>query len=154
MFNRKTWISGEKLAQNYMAERGYKIVYTNFSCVGVELDIVAVLSKRVQKKALKGELQEKLKAESDRQKRSTIKSAYKNAEKNLEDMLVITEVKAKNGEKFGRGYDAVGIAKQKHIIRGAKYLLGQKEFCKMQVRFDVASVDDGKITYFEDAFCM
>ena len=45
MFNERTWKEGEKITQEYMKKNGYKIVYTNFSCVGVELDIVAILAK-------------------------------------------------------------------------------------------------------------
>ena len=53
MFNDVTWKEGERLTQEYMKKEGYKIVYTNYSCIGVELDIVAVWSKKNQIKEIK-----------------------------------------------------------------------------------------------------
>ena len=53
MFNELTWRESELKVQDYMKNKGFKIVETNFSCVGVELDIVALLSKSVQKKQMK-----------------------------------------------------------------------------------------------------
>ena len=63
MFNRLTWKEGEALAARYMKKAGYKIVYTNFSCVHVELDIVAILSKSAQKSKMKKEYLQKLEQE-------------------------------------------------------------------------------------------
>ena len=39
MFNKITWKDGEKLTYDYMKKKGYKMVYTNFSCPVAELDI-------------------------------------------------------------------------------------------------------------------
>ena len=52
MYNEETWKIGEALAQQYMKKNGYKIVYTNLSERGFELDIVAILSKKAQFKKL------------------------------------------------------------------------------------------------------
>ena len=53
MFNDDTWKYGEQLAQEYMKKAGYKIIYTNFAERGFELDIVAILPKKIQLKNLK-----------------------------------------------------------------------------------------------------
>ena len=71
MFNENTWKDGEAIAQRYMRKLGYKILYTNFSCVGVELDIVAILPKKVQCKKLKDGLKNKIKENKNR--KNTIK---------------------------------------------------------------------------------
>ena len=60
MFNDDTWKIGEQMAQEYMKKVGYKIVYTNFADRGFELDIVAILSKKMQFKKLKNETKEKV----------------------------------------------------------------------------------------------
>ena len=44
-----------------MKENGYEVVYTNYRCLGVEVDIVAILRAKIQVKKLKTELKEKLK---------------------------------------------------------------------------------------------
>ena len=60
MFKSTTCLEGEKKVQDYMKKRGYKIIYTNFSCVGVELDIVSILSKKIQARLLKQEYKKKM----------------------------------------------------------------------------------------------
>ena len=60
MFNDLTWRESERKVQEYMKNCGYKVLMTNFSCVGVELDIIATLSKSVQKKQMKKETQKRM----------------------------------------------------------------------------------------------
>ena len=72
--------------------------------------------------------------------------------KQVNDLLVITEVKARSNDGFGEGKESVSEQKQFNIIRGARYLQTLPEFAKYQIRFDVASVDSGEINYTEDAF--
>ena len=107
MFNKYTWKSGEKLAVDYLKKIGYKIKYTNFSCVGVELDIVAILSKKVQQKKLKEELKQKLKNQNNKVYAESIKKAYKNLFNEIKDILIIVEVKSRANEKFGTGADSM-----------------------------------------------
>ncbi len=152
MFNEHTWKDGEKIAQEYMKKQGYKILYTNFSCVGVELDIIAILPKKVQIKKLKKEYKEKLKNANLLKNRRILRQNLKNIKNSLSDLLIITEVKARQNNNFGQGFESVTQTKQKNIIRGARYLMTKKEFSNLQIRFDVASVDAGKLTYFENAF--
>lgn len=152
MFNENTWKEGEKLTAEYMKEFGYKIVYTNFHCAGVELDIVAILPRKVQIKKLKAELKEKLKIEKNEKLRSLFKQHFQNLQKNVEDLLIITEVKARMTNTFGTGAEAVDSTKIYHMKKGADYLLSKAEFQGMQIRFDIASVDANKVTYIENAF--
>jgi Holliday junction resolvase-like predicted endonuclease len=151
MINPLVWKDGEKQAENYMKKHGFKIVKTNFSCVGVELDIVAILPKEVQKKNIKLKLKQQLKG-CDRKEKKMLKISFKTRMKQVTDLLVITEVKARTSDRFGEGKEAVNEQKQHSIIRGARYLQSLPEFAKYQIRFDVASVDAGEISYIEDAF--
>ena len=153
MYNEDTWKMGEELAQQYMKKHGYKIVYTNFALKGFELDIVAILSKRAQLKKLKIETKEKLKNAKTNSEKELLKNNFKNLKTKLSDLLVITEVKARADDRFGKGCECIDLKKRSHMIRGAKTLLQKPEFKDMQVRFDVASVDYGKITYIENSFC-
>lgn len=150
MINELTWKESERKVQNHMKNNGYKILSTNFSCVGVELDIVAILPKSVQKKKMKFETKQRIL--EDKKFKSVYKNSLKNALKDVKDLLVITEVKGRENEKYGIGSDAISEHKKHNIIRGARFLQTQREFEKYQIRFDVASVDKGKITYIENAF--
>ena len=152
MFNEITWKNGENLAVKYLKKCGYKIVYTNFSCVGVELDIVSILPKKVQIKNLKIEMKEKLKSAKTKQDKIILKNSLRGLVKTAADLLVVTEVKARTTDRFGVGSEAVSETKRQNILRGARYLTSLKEFQNMQIRFDVASVDAEKINYIENAF--
>ena len=154
MFNENTWKSGEKLALDYLKKNGYKIKYTNYSCAGVELDIVAIFSKRLQQKKLKEELKQKLQSSNNKIYADSIKKAYKNLSKDVKDILVIVEVKSRANEKYGLGADAISVSKKRNIIKGAKYLLKDYKFQDTQFRFDVISVDSDKVIHIEDAFSL
>jgi len=150
MFNDITWKESEQKVQEYMKNKGYKILLTNFSCVGVELDIVAILSKSAQKNILKEQTKQRIL--EDKKNKSIYKNSLKNALKQLGDLLVITEVKGRETDKFGLGLDSISDKKKSNIIRGARFLQMDKKYEKYQIRFDVASVDSGKVTYIENAF--
>lgn len=153
MFNENTWKCGESIAQKYMKKLGYKILYTNFSCVGVELDIVAILPKNVQCKQLKNELKNKIKENKNRKNTIKIlKNRYKIDKKQLNDLLVVTEVKARSNDNYGEGVFAINNAKINHIRRGGEFLLQNQRFEGLQIRFDVASIDGEKVNYIENAF--
>lgn len=152
MYNEAVWKDGEKQAQEYMRDHGYKIVYTNFQCVGIELDIVATLSKKVQVKTLKEEIKKRIKFTNDVKIKRFLANSYKNLKKQLSDLLVITEVKARSSDKYGIGAEGVDSTKMYNIKKGADYLLQKPEFAGLQVRFDIASVDSGEVNYIENAF--
>ena len=153
MYNEDTWKIGEQLAQDYMKKEGYKIIYTNFAERGFELDIVAIETKKKQLKKLKSELKDKLKKAKTSKEKVLLKNNFNNIKKSVKDLLVITEVKSRADDRFGKGCECIDLKKRSHLIRGAKFLTQMKEFKNMQVRFDVASVDYNKITYIENSFC-
>lgn len=150
MFKETTWKEGELRVQEYMKKNGYKILYTNFSCVGVELDIVAILPKKVQIKTLKQEYKQKMIV--DKKHKAVYKNSLKSLLKTIEDLLIITEVKARETDKYGLGSESISDFKKQNIIRGARFLQKDKIFSNMQFRFDVASVDGRQITYISGAF--
>lgn len=152
MYNERIWKEGERRTKHYLEEHGYKIVYTNYCCVGIELDIVSTLSVFEQKKRIKKELEEKLFLEENPENKKTLKKTYKEKMKGLKNLLVITEVKSRSSDRYGKGNESVTKYKREHVKRGAEFLLSKPEFKKMQVRFDVSSVDEDMITYTEDAF--
>lgn len=152
MFSETVWKNGENLVAEYMTTKGYKIIYKNYFCKIAELDIVAVFSKKLQKKLLKQELKTKIKMLTDKTKLKLLKISHKESIKQLVDLLVVTEVKSRSNAKFGFGFDSVLKSKVQHMKNGAEILLKEKRFKNFQIRFDVASVDNGKITYIENAF--
>lgn len=152
MFNEETWKNGEKLAQEYMKKNGYKIVDTNYSCVGVELDIIAIYSRARQIKELKAELKERLKYAEEKESKEVLKTAFEKMKAKIVPLLVFTEVKARSSERWGRGCDCVDDMKQKNIIIGAKFYQKNFKYEGYQVRFDVATVDSGVVEYIKDAF--
>ena len=152
MNNIKVWREGENQVAQYLKEKGYKIVYTNFSCKIAELDIVAILSKKTQKAQIKSEIRAKISQIADKTQIRLLKLSLKGRLKNLRDLLIIVEVKARSSNAYGLGLDAISKQKINHMKRGAEVLTKMKKFKDMQVRFDVASVDSGVITYIENAF--
>ncbi len=152
MYNEFTWKNGEKIACDYMKKHGYKICFTNYKVAGVEIDIVASLSVRAQAKAIKHNLKQSLKSEKNRKKRLILTKNYVNFKKSLKNLLIITEVKARSFDQFGLGVEAVDYEKQKHLVRGGSILNLKKKFKNYQIRYDIASVDKGVVTYIENAF--
>jgi putative endonuclease len=71
------------------------------------------------------------------------------AEKN--GIITFVEVKTRSNEKFGMGFESVTKRKIDKIRKVATIYLLQKNLQK-EVRFDVISIDGGKITHIEGAF--
>lgn len=65
--------------------------------------------------------------------------------------LVFVEVKTRDTDTYGAGFESVRQAKQNKIIRTAQYYIMQNNVEKL-CRFDVISIDDNKITHIENAF--
>jgi putative endonuclease len=73
------------------------------------------------------------------------------------DTLVVCEVKARRGARFGGGYEAVDGRKQQKLRAVAEVYLQRSAITTEQVRFDVARVVVGptgsaRVELFEDAF--
>ena len=110
------------------------------------------MPQKVQLKNERIKIKQEIKNAKNIKIKLNLKQKLKNIKKNLQDLLVIVEVKARQNEKFGSGVEAVSTKKQTNIIRGTKFLLNDKRFQSMQVRFDVIGVDGGVVTHIENAF--
>ena len=71
--------------------------------------------------------------------------------------LLFVEVKTRRGAQFGLPQEAVGVRKQRQIIRTAQWFLQREKVGKLQPRFDVVAIlcqsDMGlKIQHLPNAF--
>lgn len=57
------------------------------------------------------------------------------------DLLLVIEVKARNGRSHGRGAESVTWQKQQKIVRATQYYLATRGNGREHVRFDVLEVD-------------
>jgi len=67
-------------------------------------------------------------------------------------LVVVCEVKARTSSRFGAPEEAVGPAKQRRLRRLAACYLAEAALRTTRVRFDVATVLDGRLQLIEDAF--
>jgi putative endonuclease len=69
------------------------------------------------------------------------------------ETFVFVEVKARSSLSYGFGYEFVEQQKQRKLIKAAKHFLnGQLRPHRSNARFDVLSIDKGKITWIQNAF--
>jgi len=69
--------------------------------------------------------------------------------------LIFVEVKARTYGRFGTGFDAVGITKQRRIIRASMKYISENNVIDSDIRYDVISVNisgDNSIEHIENAF--
>jgi putative endonuclease len=68
-------------------------------------------------------------------------------------VVVFCEVKTRSSDRFGTGFEAVTVAKQKRLrLLAARWLRETTVNGMESIRFDVASVMNGEITVVENAF--
>ena len=60
-----------------------------------------------------------------------------------EDVVVFVEVKTRSGRSHGGALGAVGIAKQRAIVRAARGFLSLRRWLDRRCRFDVVAVTPG-----------
>lgn len=71
----------------------------------------------------------------------------------INNVLVFVEVKARESLKYGHPREAVNFYKQQKIRQVATaYLMQNKLYDKINVRFDVIDILGEKITHIENAF--
>lgn len=68
------------------------------------------------------------------------------------DAYCFVEVKTRSQERFGKPFEAVDERKMERYRKIAAYYCQSTLFFEPYCRFDVASVEDGKIEYLEDAY--
>ena len=66
-------------------------------------------------------------------------------------VIAFIEVKARTG-RYATGREAVTIAKQKRICKGAVYYLMRNGLMNRQARFDVIEIQGERVTHIENAF--
>ena len=66
--------------------------------------------------------------------------------------ILFVEVKRRSSLRYGRPSEAVGRAKQAHILRTAQLYLQEKSLAERPVRFDVIEILPGEIRHIENAF--
>ena len=69
-----------------------------------------------------------------------------------DDIIIFVEVKARNSDQFGQGFEAVDSRKKRHILSVARYYMEKYNIQDINIRFDVASIDCDVIQYIENAF--
>jgi len=70
---------------------------------------------------------------------------------NKGDLIIFVEVKLRNSNKFGKGFEAVSKSKIEKIIKTSQYFISLQTEIYIY-RYDVISIDDNKITHIENAF--
>ena len=133
---------GEILAEKYLIKNGYKILAKNAKFAGCELDIVALLPAKIQKKNLKTDYKE-----------GRIKSkAALDIKLNLvEDLVVFVEVKYSSTRVYGEPYERIDLLKQRQIIKASEAFIFRNQI-KSSCRFDVISVVGEEIKHIPNAF--
>jgi putative endonuclease len=67
--------------------------------------------------------------------------------------LRFVEVKEKRGPRYGDAVEAVTAEKQRRVRRAAEaWLAARPEVARLQVAFDVVTVQDGRLERLPDAF--
>lgn len=70
-----------------------------------------------------------------------------------QDCLVFVEVKYRKDEKSGMPEEAVGVSKQRKICRVSDYFrIFNRQYEKLQVRYDVAAITGEQIKWYQNAF--
>ncbi len=62
------------------------------------------------------------------------------------------EVKTRSQDRFGKPFEAVDGRKRERYRKIAAFYCASVLFSEPECRFDVSSVENGKIEYFENAF--
>ena len=65
--------------------------------------------------------------------------------------IVFVEVKVRSG-RFAAGREAVTVAKQRRICKGALHYMMKNSLMNQQARFDVIEIQDGRATHIVNAF--
>ncbi len=71
-----------------------------------------------------------------------------------ENVIAFVEVKNRWSGVFGKGFESVAHKKMKNITMVAKDFISKHAYFNFNIRFDVASIDNGEITYYKNAFNM
>ena len=137
---------GEELAVKYLAEKGYKILHRNLKLAKCEIDIVA----EAYFDNFGNLIRQKHRFVDKIKKLFSRKSAVK---QQSERTLIFVEVKTREGEEHGAPEEAVDGYKKGRYITAAKNYIEKYSEQNTPVRFDVITIEDGKVNHIENAFC-
>jgi|Wag4MinimDraft_12_1082652.scaffolds.fasta_scaffold00024_18 putative endonuclease len=70
------------------------------------------------------------------------------------ETLVFIEVKSRSSRQFGTGAESVDRRKQYKIIKSAQVYIKKFYQHEQKCRFDVISIDSGKISHIKNAFTL
>jgi len=121
---------GETIAENYLTEKGYRILERNIRTPYGELDIIA---------SQKGIIPSGVQMER-------------------ETIIVFVEVKTRSSDKYGLPEQAITARKQEHLLSAAQYYLMENPQLAEDWRVDVISIQSStqgkqpKVTHFENVF--
>ena len=135
---------GEHLACEYLQEKGYTVLARNLKLTSCEVDIVAeaYFDKF-------GNLIPQKRSFFDKIKAFFCKNEVK---KQGERTLVFVEVKTRENEEHGAPEEAVDDYKKGRYLIAAKSYIVKYGEQNTPIRFDVITVEDGKINHIENAF--
>ena len=142
---------GEELAVEYLKENGYGILERNVKLADCEVDIVAEayldeFGNLIRPNTKRCNFFDRLSA-LFRKKKQTKKSCSKG-----EKTLVFVEVKTRETDDFGAPEEAVdGYKKGRYVTAAKSYIVKHSEQ-NTPVRFDVITVEDGRVNHVENAF--
>ena len=69
-----------------------------------------------------------------------------------EGCVVFVEVKYRAKKTFGDGVESVTARKKQNILSVALHYMGKKRYYNHNARFDIASIENNKLSYIKDAF--
>lgn len=136
---------GEQLACEYLEEKGYTVLHRNLKLTSCEVDIVAEayfdeIGRLIPQKH---SVFDKLLAKFSKKK------AKKRAGKRT---LVFVEVKTRESLEHGAPEEAVDAYKKGRYVTAAKSYITKYGEQNTPIRFDVITVEDGRVNHIENAF--
>ncbi|ADR19888.1 YraN family protein [Calditerrivibrio nitroreducens] len=66
-------------------------------------------------------------------------------------VVAFIEVKYRKTDRFGKGFESVSQRKIEKILKASQYFISTNQD-RYHYRYDVISIDNGKITHIENAF--
>ncbi len=127
---------GEQLAAEYLKQNGYDIVERNAVYCDCEVDIIARAALDEDGNPIK-------------RKRGIF---AKRGKKQPAYTYIFCEVKARYGDGFGTGAEAVTRYKAGRYVTAAKQFLVARGEYGRAVRFDIIEVTDDEVRHIPDAF--